>query len=1790
MSIRLTRKSPTVRPLVAMLLIALLGGLITPPAVRAETVLDLPEPGSLVTLSAPYAPAQLMGINVDPHRPLAFDFIIDQGDDRLEGDHLQQEGARLVKYFLASLTVPEDEMWVNLSPYEENRIIPADFGRTQMGRDLLALDYMLKQLSSTLMHPDDRLGSDFWQRVYQKAQERFGTTDIPVNTFNKIWIVPEQATVYEHPGGAFIVDSHLKVMLEEDYLALQANQDSTKHGLGDMTVDKVEVISGVSGEIVRSVLLPEIEREVNSGRTFAKLRQIYHAMLLASWYKKRLKESFLGQIYVDKKRVEGIDIRDREINHKIYEQYVASFKKGVFNLIKEDTDPETHEVIPRKYFSGGVELNGDQATLSAVDTAGDAALREHVRSAARRLQAGLRMTVGLNEAGPQRSDRAMLSHDQAVVEGVAQRVAREETDESSEAFRQWYDEILGAFRLRFGMISGYLEGDDAHSLEAYLQFNRNDVINLFDARNLLKKTDDSGRPTLLELGSGDTRVALAIAQRNPGMDVIATDVWQTDPKDSLRQYVVDARAFEDGLLPAQTTPLSNLAAVRAQADLIGHLPDGSLDYILLVNPSRGAIYDLVVMAREFGLADKLRPGGQIIMKATNAVEPFFNLMNDSFHFLAVDDFEFLGVDLHAESAWQEDFLKGNVYVGSRLEDMLGELYQLDVPRQKIGDNAVLAMVADMATRYHMESNMVESIIANNLDVDIFVGGLITEIKRRNPASEMTPEAMQKYLRRRGYLIAGILDQQVVSEAFNMIEEPVNPEDDPWVYAIDGDAYQTILRGALNTGSMARQLARMRGVARKLWDLRTGVGMYMKSAGPHTRKYLDEMNAADRQRVAEIQQIYGVSESVAVARLLNQKDVDERQRVAIRSMEHTASAAVDPFGKLSVLATWFATAAMVGDFDTTVRAEFQGLHRDLQQLNLALRAFASQDPMQPDFRYTRIYDFEARWQSLERTIRDYMGLIREVAQRPTTQLEDSEHMVDRMSELIEGIGNDFASQMAFALGDVEYNRQRTDIADTVRAVVRRLSEDRGFRDNYVRIDVTPAAEGMTVNVNPGWLSLIVSNFVNNAHDEIYKQVVTGDRTDFADGDIRITLDYLPRTGRAILRVHDKARGIDPESPILEKKFGRPKIYRLGGTIGKSAATGSGTGVGLAEVYHIARMMDWELALNPQKKFNGGDAMGAEFTVTIPDVTAKSDNAVLTNVRTVARQFEMDEGVVQGIMASNIPVDRLVRELLKTIRRRNALTQLDEPAILRQLTEKGLVRDDLLSKDFLNGNLVLTEPDVVEGLEADRYAVSDAELDDIVTDTLTMESFAMQVIRMRAVAQDKDRVASITETDLADIGAHLEEYLSQLNAQERGQVDFLTNDEGLSRTEAVAWVLGEKMIEERRRVAVQSMHHSASAAVDPFEKLGSLGGLFGLAATLSDYGEADKERFRAMSNTIDQFKARLGAFARDASEPQFNYQRIYALESIWRKLLGPLSEFVGLFRGQAARFDTDSVTNKFIADQTVSLIQGINADLQGQIAFAQGNLTFNRDRINLAATIKSAAEELSLKRGYPKDLISIEISSDAQTAELDINPVWVSLIVTNLIKNAYDELSKQVATGTRAGLRSGEIRVSLNYFERANQLELAVHDAAGGIAADSPLLAQRLGRERIFELGQTAGKERGTGVGLAEVYHISRLMRWPLELTPQGVMPNSDAFGARFALTIPYKPGEADSAVLAGRQDEVGGIDMNPALADIRFTAADGAVPASFDRLPAALDIEVEGFVPVILNAVPIRNIPLLLGLD
>ena len=302
---------------------------------------NLPAVGTILQVTQDFAPALLKGITINPDNPLEFDFIIDSGDVELDSDTVRIEADKLIRYFLTSLTIPEDQVWVNLSPEEEDRIIADDLSLTQMGRDMLAQDYILKQLTASLVMGDEVMGDES------------GVMN------SRVWIVPEEAVVYEKGASAFVVGSKLKVLSDRAYLDnrdIKDNRDNRGNmnagGNGDMKAGASPATTGM-GNINEDILL-EIENEVNTGEHFAPLRQIYNAIILASWYKDNLKESLLGQVYVNKNKIKGIDDIDANEKMKIYNQYLDSFRKGAVDMIKEEYDPATQAITARKYFAGGV--------------------------------------------------------------------------------------------------------------------------------------------------------------------------------------------------------------------------------------------------------------------------------------------------------------------------------------------------------------------------------------------------------------------------------------------------------------------------------------------------------------------------------------------------------------------------------------------------------------------------------------------------------------------------------------------------------------------------------------------------------------------------------------------------------------------------------------------------------------------------------------------------------------------------------------------------------------------------------------------------------------------------------------------------------------------------------------------------------------------------------------------------------------------------------------------------------------------------------------------------------------------------------------------------------------------------------------------------------------------------------------------------------------------------------------------------------------------------------------------
>lgn len=261
-----------------------------------------------VPLQEPFYPAVIKGLTIDPKDPLHFDFIIDTGDDDWVDDALYQESEKLIKYFMTSLTVPDQELWVNLSPYEKNRIVPEGLGSTQMGVDMLSQDYQLKQMMASMMSPDEELGSVFWERVYQQVYDRYGTVHIDIDTFNKVWIIPEKADIYIEGDSVFVSETYLKVMLEKDYIALADNRRIAEHD----SATSVPMAPDIVQDMMRDIFIPAIEKEVNEGARFATLRQIYHSLILATWYKENLQQSLLGVYYADSNQINGVDVQDKK--------------------------------------------------------------------------------------------------------------------------------------------------------------------------------------------------------------------------------------------------------------------------------------------------------------------------------------------------------------------------------------------------------------------------------------------------------------------------------------------------------------------------------------------------------------------------------------------------------------------------------------------------------------------------------------------------------------------------------------------------------------------------------------------------------------------------------------------------------------------------------------------------------------------------------------------------------------------------------------------------------------------------------------------------------------------------------------------------------------------------------------------------------------------------------------------------------------------------------------------------------------------------------------------------------------------------------------------------------------------------------------------------------------------------------------------------------------------------------------------------------------------------------------
>ncbi|MGE5308888.1 MAG: hypothetical protein ACM3OC_07380, partial [Deltaproteobacteria bacterium] len=263
---------------------------------------------------------------------------VDKGDAKLDESQLASDTQVLLDFFYIGITLPNDSFWVNLKPDSPDKVIDPLLARTDIGRVMLETDVQLKKDTARFTSPATQEGRKYWDRLYKKAEELFGSQKVTIPTLSRPWIVPGEIILGETTSAAYIYKAQLKVMLEGDYL-----KGSAKYDLKD---PRFKELNDYSSGLMREFVLPRLEKEVNTAKVYAPLRQVYYSLILAQWFKARFKSES-----IDSSDLTGLDSRQRWSPDEYFRTYRQSFQNGEYN-ISETAQTGSGQVI-RSYCAGG---------------------------------------------------------------------------------------------------------------------------------------------------------------------------------------------------------------------------------------------------------------------------------------------------------------------------------------------------------------------------------------------------------------------------------------------------------------------------------------------------------------------------------------------------------------------------------------------------------------------------------------------------------------------------------------------------------------------------------------------------------------------------------------------------------------------------------------------------------------------------------------------------------------------------------------------------------------------------------------------------------------------------------------------------------------------------------------------------------------------------------------------------------------------------------------------------------------------------------------------------------------------------------------------------------------------------------------------------------------------------------------------------------------------------------------------------------------------------------------------
>ena len=278
--------------------------------------------------------------------------------------------------FFTGLTLSNSKFWVNLNPWESDRIIDSDLKKTDVGKVMLLADLQMKKDFSKYENPcNSTIGKEYWSRLETKSGQLLSTlqkkypdysidsTHVSFSPVTRHWIIPDTVNLYQSVNEIFVVNATLTIKSDpvSDHSSYQTDNldsifvsQSLKSDLNEAAKEYGRYAMETEDQLIR----PLVIQDINNRSGYAELRQIFISIALAQAYKKEFKaQSIFSSI------IESNDLSDLESElpwnpRDIWQDYKKSFESYDYTCTQSEKYVEGNIMIThsKTYIGGGVDF------------------------------------------------------------------------------------------------------------------------------------------------------------------------------------------------------------------------------------------------------------------------------------------------------------------------------------------------------------------------------------------------------------------------------------------------------------------------------------------------------------------------------------------------------------------------------------------------------------------------------------------------------------------------------------------------------------------------------------------------------------------------------------------------------------------------------------------------------------------------------------------------------------------------------------------------------------------------------------------------------------------------------------------------------------------------------------------------------------------------------------------------------------------------------------------------------------------------------------------------------------------------------------------------------------------------------------------------------------------------------------------------------------------------------------------------------------------------------------------